>query len=315
MKQAAPSFSFGQSIGAAVILSALMISPAYAQLKDGTPAERDLMVWATTSVGAFGNNEQVAFDVRLATPAAGRATTTRVVVSGLAGSPLGENSLILQNAGGTDLVLVPVLDAGPSTIRLKVYRPNSGQRLNPNGISVANTATNPSCDLFMTREAGQFRAVTRQTCTTSPNEILFSPNALWTRSNATAPFAKMIRARQFECYVDMPGSGGINGEVFKRFEGLTLDDQGGEAWFTTIEATPRQLGLRLRSVNWAMNNKPGTFTRNSLTLYLMERQSVGEPKLLTYAWTQPDVRRIGLNAQWALANCFMEANSLAKPEF
>jgi hypothetical protein len=315
MKRAAPSLSLGQSIGAAVILSTFAICPAYAQLKDGTPAERDLMVWATTSVGAFGNNEQVAFDVRLATPAIDRAAATRVVVSRAIGSQLGENTLILQNTGGTDLALVPVLDAGSSTIRLRVYRPNSGQRLNATTVNATNTVTNASCDLFMTREAGQFRAVTRQACTTSPNEILFSPNALWTRSNGTAPFAKMIRARQFECYVDMPGSGGINGEVFKRFEGLMLDDQGGEAWFTTIEATPRQLGLRLRSVNWAMNNKPGTFTRNSLTLYLMERQSVGEPKLLTYAWTQPDVRRIGLNAQWALANCFMEANSLAKPEF
>jgi hypothetical protein len=289
--------------------------PAYAQLKDGTPAERDLMVWATTSVGTFGNNEQVAFDVRLATPAADRAAPTRMVVSRASGSPFGENSLTLQNLDGTDLALVPVLDMGPSTIRLRVYRPMSGQRLNAATANATNTITNPSCDLFMTREAGQFRAVTRQACTTSPNEILFSPTALWTRDTATAPFAKMIRARQFECYVDMPGSGGIHGEAFKRFEGLMLDDQGGEAWFTTVEATPRQLGLRLRSVNWAMNNKPGTFTRNSLTLYLMERQQVGEPKLLTYAWTQPDVRRIGLNAQWALANCFMEANSLAKPEF
>lgn len=42
---------------------------------------------------------------------------------------------------------------------------------------------------------------------------------------------------------------------------------------------------------------------------------MGEPKLLSYAQTEPNVSRIGLNAQRALANCFMEATSLARPEF
>jgi hypothetical protein len=213
------------------------------------------------------------------------------------------------------LALVPVLDAGASIVRLRVFRAKSGSSLMAANLNPNDTLSDPKCDLFMSREAGQFRAVTRQACTTSPNEMLFSPGAFWIRTDLNGPFARMIRARPFECYVDMPGSGGIHGEAFKRFDGLMLDDQGGEAWFTTVEATPRQLGLRLRAVNWPMNNKPGTFTRNSLTLYLVEKQASGEVKLLTYAWSEPNVRRIGLNAQWALANCFMEANSLAKPEF
>ena len=276
------------------------------------------MVWATTSIGSFGNSEQVAFDVRLATTPTERAGLSRVIVEKVNGSSLGENILLVRPSTGGNFALVPVLDAGPSTIRLRVFRAPNGGDLTAQSLTSAGAGTatsDRSCDLLMTREAGQFRAVTRTNCTTSPNEILFSPRAIWTRAASAAPFAKMLRARNFECYVDMPGSGGIHGEAFKRYEGLTLDDQGGEAWFTTNEATPRQLGLRLRSVNWAMNNKLGTFTRNSLTLYLIERQTTGDPKLLTYAWTEPNVSRIGLNAQWALANCFMEANSLAKPEF
>ena len=308
----------GLLFGATLSAFAFSSGPALAQLKDGTPAERDMMVWATTSVGTFGNSEQVAFDVRLATPSPDRAALSRISVEKVTGSPLGDTILLVKPSNGSAFALVPVLDAGPSTIRLRVFRASIGGDLTAQTLlqAGADGATNtPACDLFMTREAGQFRASTRAACTTSPTEILFSPRSIWTRSNAVAPYAKMLRARSFECYVDMPGSGGIHGEAFKRYEGLTLDDQGGEAWFTTNEAIPRQLGLRLRSVNWAMNNKPGTFTRNSLTLYLIERQTTGDPKLLTYAWTEPTVSRIGLNAQWALANCFMEANSLAKPEF
>jgi hypothetical protein len=318
MTKAAPIRALQKSIGAAFLLSMLWTLPAQAQLKDGTPAERDMMVWAATSSGAFGNSEQVAFDVRLATPATARASLSRIVVERVMGSPLGDNILLIKPNNGASFALVPVLDAGPQIVRLRVFKaPNNGL-ITAQSLILANgggVISNPACDLMMTREAGQFRAVTRATCTGSPNEILFSPRSIWTRDTLSSPFAKMLRARAFECYVDMPGSGGIHGEAFKRHEGLMLDDQGGEAWFTTTEATPRQLGLRMRSVNWAMNNKPGTFTRNSLTLYLIERQAVGDPKLLTYAWTEPGVSRIGLNAQWALANCFMEANSLAKPEF
>ena len=318
MTKAAPNFGFIKSFGAAFTICVTAVAPAFAQLKDGTPAERDTMVWATTSVGTFGNNEQMAFDVRLATPARDRPSASRIVVERVSGSPLGDNILLVKPVNGTSFALVPAVDAGPSTVRLRIFLAPTGGELS--AASLARPAgggaiTSPACDLMMTREAGQFRAVARAACTTAPSEMLFSPRAIWTRDTPSAPFAKMLRARPFECYVDMPGSGGINGEVFKRHEGLMLDDQGGEAWFTTTEATPRQLGLRLRAVTWPMNNKPGTFSRNSLTLYLIERQPTGEPKLLTYAWTEPGVSRIGLNAQWALANCFMEANSLARPEF
>jgi hypothetical protein len=307
-----------RTFGAALVCLLTSGGPAFAQLKDGTPAERDMMVWATTSVGTFGNNEQFAFDVRLATPTPDRAAASRIVVEKISGSPLGETVLLMRSNTSGTFALVPILDAGPSTIRLRVFRAPQGGSLSAQSLTSANAGgavSVPSCDMMMTREAGQFRALAQSGCASAPREILFSPRAIWTRDTPNGPYAKMLRARAFECYVDMPGSGGIHGEAFKRYENLMVDDQGTEAWFTTNEATPRQLGLRLRSVNWAMNNKPGTFTRNSLTLYLMERQPVGDPKLLTYAWTEPSVSRIGLNAQWALANCFMEANSLAKPEF
>lgn len=113
----------------------------------------------------------------------------------------------------------------------------------------------------------------------------------------------------------MPGSGGILGEAFKRYADLTLGDQGTEAWFVTQDAVPRRLGLRLRSVDWPMNNKVGTFTRDSLTLYLIEQAADGSVRNLAYGWTEPNVRRIGLNTVAALVNCHMNPPTTVRPEF
>ena len=48
----------GLLFGVALSAFAFSSGPALAQLKDGTPAERDMMVWATTSVGTFGRSEE-----------------------------------------------------------------------------------------------------------------------------------------------------------------------------------------------------------------------------------------------------------------
>ena len=174
---------------------------------------------------------------------------------------------------------------------------------------------NPSCNLTSRLEAGQFRATAGSSCTNGAQELMISPAHMWWKAAAGAPFSRLNRARQFECYVDMPGSGGIFGEAFKRYADLTLDDQGTEAWFVTQDAVPRKLGLRLRSVDRPMNNKAGTFTRDSLTLHLIERAADGSVKNLAYGWTEPNVRRIGLNTVETLVNCHMNLPTTARPEF
>jgi hypothetical protein len=294
---------------------AAIAGPAAAQLKDEPPAERDAMVMGALLPGAYGNGEQVAFDVRLRTPAEERAGPMRITVGRL--TALGGEAFVVRRAGAPTIVYAPRLDAGARTVRLAAHLgPENASDVDLSAAGGVQAA--PACDLFAAREAGQFRAVTRGSgCVQGPAELLIAERALWWRPAAGAPFARLNRARAFECLIDMPGSGGINGEAFNRYDGLMLDDQGGEAWITTKEATPRRLGLRLRAVDWPMNNKKGTFTRDSLTLYLIEPgvDANAPAKLVTYAWTEPGARRIGLNTIWLLANCFMESNAAARPEF
>ena len=292
-----------------------MAFPALAQLKDETPAERDAQILTALLPGTFSNGEQVYFDTRLNLPTAERAPllSARFEIVALAAN--GPRAIKLTQ--GTNVIFyILSLDRGPLTVRWGAYRPASGTPFaTGDAPALASLTAAPQCDLLSRREAGQFRAVSIGACPTGPQELLVSERAIWWRPSQSAPSARLNRARQFDCYVDMPGSGGIMGETFHRFSDLKVDDQGTEAWFTTLETTPRQLGLRLRAVDWPMNNKAGTYTRDSLTLYLIEAQANGPPKNITYAFTEPTVRRIGLNTIAILANCYMDSPTTAKPEF
>lgn len=296
-------------------LSAACATPALAQLKDETPGERDAQILKTLLPGNYSNGEQVFFDNRLNLPRAERANLRDVSFSSVTLAGEGQTALIMrQNDSG--LIYVPNLDRGPLSVRLAAYRllPASSNETIAS-MSISNLSPIPACDLISKREAGQYRAVASGNCALGPQQLLVTENALWWRGADEGAFARLNRARAFECYVDMPGSGGIRGETFHRFDALKINDQGKEAWFVTREATPRRLGLRLRSVDWPMNNKVGTYTRDSLTLYLIEAKEGGESTNITYAWTEPDVRRIGLNTIAILANCFMDGPATAKPEF
>jgi hypothetical protein len=298
--------------GALAGLVATLSSPALAQLKDEVPAERDAQILRALVPGTYSNGEQVFFDARLNLPAAMRAARLSVQVETARLSGGGEP--ILQIVQGSNKIIYALkLDRGPLEVRWAAHRMR--RESSSANVALSDLEAIPNCDLISRREAGQFRAVATGTCSVGPAELMITEKAIWWRETGSIAFARLNRARQFDCYVDMPGSGGILGETFHRFEGLKVDDQGTEAWFTTKEATPRRLGLRLRAVDWPMNNKIGTYTRDSLTLYLLEQQADGTPRNITYTFTEPDVRRIGLNTIAILANCYMDAPATAKPEF
>jgi hypothetical protein len=302
-------------VSAVAGLVLLCANPASAQLKDETPAERDAQILRTLLPGTYSNGEQVYFDGRLNLPAGDRSALRKVSFTSIVLAGGGQSTLVMRQSG-LGLIYVPTLDQGPLTVRLSAFR--LGADVSDELLAtrtLAQLERLPVCDLNSRREAGQFRAIASSNCTLGPQELMISERAIWWRGANESAFARLNRARAFDCYVDMPGSGGIRGETFHRFDGLKVDDQGTEAWFTTRETTPRRLGLRLRAVDWAMNNKAGTYTRDSLTLYLVEAKDGGETQNLTYAWTEPNVRRIGLNTIAILANCFMDGPTTAKPEF
>ena len=49
-------------------------------------------------------------------------------------------------------------------------------------------------------------------------------------------------------------------------------------------------------------------------LYVSERFADGSEKEHSYAFTDPDADRIGLNLKWMLVNCAMTPRQLARPE-
>jgi hypothetical protein len=309
----------GQRSCAAGLLAcamALTCAPGLAQLKDEPPAERDAMIMAALLPGAYSNGEQRYFDERLQLPAAERPAATKLTVTRVA-RPHGLAPLfVFRRAGGPSVAYTLSLDAGATVVRLNAFavgaeatdaQLESGQ--------AGGLTAHPSCNMISRREAGQFHATATGNCTVGLQEMMLTPTNMWLKASVGGPFSRLNRARQFQCYVDMPGSGGIRGEAFNRYSDLPVDDQGTEAWFATKEAVPRKLGLRLRSVDWPMNNKAGTYTRDSLTLYLIEEGPDGSARNLSYAWTEPNVRRIGLNTVAALVNCYMDPPTSAQPEF
>jgi hypothetical protein len=63
-----------------------------------------------------------------------------------------------------------------------------------------------------------------------------------------------------------------------------------------------------------LNEGDGAFNRNSLVLYVSERQADGGVREHGYAFTDPAADRIGLNLKWLLANCALVPRAAARPE-
>ncbi|MFO0285297.1 MAG: hypothetical protein ACK51C_03295, partial [Brevundimonas sp.] len=76
---------------------------------------------------------------------------------------------------------------------------------------------------------------------------------------------------------------------------LAIHDQGGEAWVTTDETTPRTYGFRMRNVRW-----PTGQNADALTLYVHDQR--GAPAI-SYVWASPDATRIGINLRTLQGSC------------
>ncbi len=271
---------------------ALLPTLALAQGTDGTPAERDLMVIAEMLPGRWDNGEQALFEPRMKVPV-GERHAQEVVTIERKETALNRVVLVaLKGAEATKLTLTPV-DA--VTVRMDVAK---------------------GCAVLWHREAGQFRGIAEPGCAqpSATFEWMLAGDRLWIGAPGKVP-AKYRRATLYHCYVDIPGASGGRAIPFKRIDGIELWDTGVISWFDSPETPSRRLGLQLRNVQWQINNAPGVFARDSLTMYLVEKTPDGGEKSLLYAWTTKGTARVGVNGIWALANCAREALKDAKPEF
>ncbi|RMF07461.1 MAG: hypothetical protein D6763_12260, partial [Alphaproteobacteria bacterium] len=136
----------------------------------------------------------------------------------------------------------------------------------------------------------------------TPSEIHLTPSrdSLKAGPEDDPEALRLRKVRPFECWTAVlrgarhgDSGEGLNDWDFRR--GGWIHDQGGVLALNTDEDPPRQIRLRLRRVEW-----PSGSRRPSLTLYVEEGAS---RRAVSYAWTEYDAERIGLNLRWIQASC------------
>ena len=282
-----------------VLISCFFLTDdAAAQGQDSSKWSRDQQVIEVMLAGFYANANQSYFDGRLKV----QSPQPRADVRINAGASDNQFSIIYTDKGsGEALEQTWVLTADDTRKAVRM--------------EITDAQGNIACPLYWHREAAQFRATRSDECDNSeadsPSELVLSNAQLWWWSTAAEAPYKLHRAREFTCYADVPGVGGGRDEPYNRYDNMSVHDQGADAWFETDAG--RRLGLSLFAVDWPINNYDGFFTRDSLVLYILEQLEDGSVKEHGYAFTEPDVERIGINLKWMLASCFLVSGRDAVP--
>ena len=282
-----------------VLISCFFLTDdAAAQGQDSSKWSRDQQVIEVMLAGFYANANQSYFDGRLKV----QSPQPRADIRINAGASDNQFSIIYTDKGsGEALEQTWVLTADDTRKAVRM--------------EITDAQGNIACPLYWHREAAQFRATRSDECDNSeadsPSELVLSNAQLWWWSTATEAPYKLHRAREFTCYADVPGVGGGRDEPYNRYDNMSVHDQGADAWFETDDG--RRLGLSLFAVDWPINNYEGFFTRDSLVLYILEELEDGSVKEHGYAFTEPDVERIGINLKWMLASCFLVSGRDAVP--
>jgi len=171
------------------------------------------------------------------------------------------------------------------------------------------------CTVFWQRRANQFvgsmdqggcRIVSERSGMTLliEDDLLLTENEIWIQDRATDEAGnhvfgnkagvahKLLKQQLFTCWIYAKDDAAESGGHFKN--GLKISDQGGEIWLPLTEEG-KKVGVKMRNVHWPYGNN-----RNSLVLYAHNDDS---GRAVSYAWTEPDAKRIALNLRWVQASC------------
>ncbi len=335
----------------AIFSALLTLAPAgaLAQGQDSTPAERNILVISELLPGIYDNANQNYFDERLGVREEARHMRIHTLVEHIDRPNFGDNVYWLQSevVGGGDsffaYILVLEVDNDRGGVAMKFYDLDRSTRstlrdahLDPEKLATLTPETTTyrdGCDLIWKREAGQFAGNTDAAqCEIEYDGntvnvdfmMMLTPQDLWSlelyfdkdetlvSGNPDRIPYQLTRARNFDCYADIPGVGGGRDEPYDRYKIDGVHDMGGLKWFEA--KVGREFGVTLRNVDWPMNNEVGAFTRNSLVLYILERTEDGVEEV-TYGFTEPGAERLGINMKWMLVNCYMISNRDVTPFF
>lgn len=274
--------------------------PAVAQGQDTSRSERDQQVIAALLPGEYFNANQSYFDKRTATSPAQNAYKLAIRAEGNNRHPK-SFKISVGKKGEKPKELVAVLSEAKNSDVTKL------------ALLSENKSETP-CTLYFSRQAGQFGTVSNKDCNKNPSmpkSIELSERHLWWHT-ASDGLIKFDKSRKFTCHADIPGVGGGRNEPYKRFSDLKIHDQGGQEWIKTD--TGRNLAIRLFRVDWPINNFDGEFARDSLAMYVIEKNRDGSFKEHGYAFVDDEADRIGLNLKWILVSCYLQSNKVTTPE-
>ncbi len=300
---------------------------AFAQGQDGTPSERNIMIVDRMLPGYYDNANQAYFDRRLKKVDGAVHRRMGLTIERVEAENFSDRSFVAIFEGEDEADIAPTrallaleVDNKAEAVRMKTYLlgPLPKKRLRKK-----DAVYTEGCDILWREEAGQFRGVleTPGVCSvdgdTPPHilisEYLLSEDALWLSVwQGNQSHFVLERARNFSCYVDVPGVGGGRDIPFKRYQIEKTHDKGGKSWITLDDGS--ELSVTLQNIHWPMNNEKDVFTRHSFVLYIGTRKD-DEIKEVSYTWTEPNAQRIGINLKWMLANCYMLSNREVTPFF
>jgi len=286
-----------------LLMVSLVTNQVFSQGQDSQASERDLLVIKQMLSGVYDNASQAYFDVRRGLDDALRHDRLTVTIKRHGE----ENNFVLDLENNADS------DAG-ATYLLKLTHDQANDRVLMS--LVKKQSENAQCEYRWRRGPEHFSATTLADCGVRfPEKLELSKQHLWLRNSSDSPKDSFTlhRTRPFTCYADMPGVGGGRSTPYQRYEGLELHDRGGSVWFDTKEEPSRKLGISLMLVDWPINNYKGAFARDSLVVYVSEKQG-DSSKEHGYSFTVPEADRIGINLKWILVNCYMTSPAEVVPE-
>ncbi|NKB42874.1 MAG: hypothetical protein GKS03_01225 [Alphaproteobacteria bacterium] len=329
---------------------ALVFLPCFAATataQDQPPLQRDLMIISELFPGTYDNMEQVYFDNRLEVSEDIRHERVSSEVRRIPNDRFGENAFFIldywfeQDRWHPRIYSFHV-DQAENAIRMRLHS-FAGFDRTPylrahedlsalDSLSPDDLTNLAQCDLFWRQSVGGYHAKMKdKACVYEEQgetvyadyQMMLSDRALWKGdvirrvsddsqiNSEPEVLHKQLKARHFTCNMSFSGETGKK----ENFGRIPIHDQGGLHFVSrpTKEKPDRQIGIRLRNVDWAMNNTATGFTNDVFVMYIVERASGQKDRNVTYTWGAPEETSVGLNLQWLLASCYITPQNQTRP--